>query len=60
MKTKQSKPRFEIGQVVTTTYDPGIRTITITDRMWNGLTWMYSFQEVSVRLGESYLRRIES
>lgn len=58
-KTKKlPQSKFEIGDTVWVSAEAAERKIT--DKKWNGHTYMYSFDGTDLRCGEQYLRKILS
>lgn len=57
---KFGKPRFQKGQLVTTSLT-GTQVFTIASTPWcNGFTWMYSFEKDStMSVGQEYLSKVE-
>lgn len=58
-KTEEIQPPiYGIGQVVEVTLHHN-QPLTISSRVHNGFTWMYSFEETDLRCGEIYLQVIK-
>jgi len=51
------KAHYSPGDKVTTFFEPD-QILTIKEPVrWNGLTYMYSFEETDMRCGESYVSK---
>lgn len=58
MKEKMKEPKFKNGQKVFCSVTKSELTIK-SDGVWNGRTYMYSFDGTDMRCGEEYLKLAE-
>lgn len=57
MKKKIPAQKFQNTEKVY--YGMEDQDLTVKEAKWNGLTWMYSFEETDMRCGQNYLVSIE-
>jgi hypothetical protein len=59
MKFKKTTPLYQIGQTVNVAIVGDWEQRKITDLKWNGMTWMYSFEDTNMSCGEMYLAKVK-
>lgn len=58
MKKDKPKPRYGPGDKVTTFFTDNEVLMIKNVPKWNGLVWMYDFENTGMRCGENYLSKI--
>jgi hypothetical protein len=56
MSKKRKPPKFNVGETVNVA---GLEHSAVINKkpVWNGLTWMYSFENEELSCGEMYLSK---
>lgn len=55
---KKTTPLYGIGQLISVEIGGRSENMYITNRVWNGFTWMYRFRGADFSCGECYLRPV--